>query len=143
MLRNTGMIGAALALAAAQPAFAGSAADALGPGSGRMGAFAGARLSLDLGGARRAPVRAGVMLTGTRTDVAADGSRRTELRDGLAFGFAGGRTAVTFAGRPVRELAPRRNASTAGTVAIVVGGLVLAGGIGFLILLHEAEKNSD
>lgn len=144
MIRKLALSVCTATLLVAQPASAGSLVDNVGPAQGRIGMFAGARMKLSLGGVRRDPVRAGLTLTSTRTLARADGRVRTLYGEGLEFGFAGGKSATfSLAGQPLGRNNGRRNVSTVGAIAIATGALVVAGGIGFLILLHEAEKNSD
>lgn len=139
-----GSIVVGAALIATQPATAQSLADGVDRAPTRIGAFAGLRTRVSLGGIRREPVRAALTLTSTRVLNMRDRGRQTALGEGLEFGFAGSRRATwSLAGQPLSAQVERRNMTTAGKVALIAGGVLLIGGVGFLILLHEAEKNSD
>lgn len=119
---------AAQLLAAAQPALAADLTDAQVQ---RMGAFAGFRLRVPIGGeAERQPIRAGLTFAPTIQTESRSGEVRTRFGEGLELGIAGDRPVrLSFAGTPVSRLArgpagpdgQRAGVSTIGWVAIGVG----------------------
>ena len=116
------------------------------------GAFAGARIRLPLGGANTAQPRAVLTIAPTYRSTSTDGEVRTRIGEGLAFGLAPDRgPTVTLAGvRADRALglAPggqdasdtRIGLSTGGKVALGVGVLLLAGGVGYLVLANRCTE---
>ena len=121
----------AVQIAAAGPAIAADLQPERGMGSARLGAFAGARLSVPLGGGSETP-RAGLTLTSSLRS--AEGSRLRFAR-GLELGFAGSdEPHLSLSGRPVAQLVQGRTGpdgrklgvSTLGWVAIGVGVMAVA-----------------
>lgn len=116
----------------AQPAMA---ADLVQQETPRMGAFAGARLRIPLGGAREERrLRAGLTLAPTMRNQGADGASRLSFGEGLEFGIAGREPArLSLAGVPVNRLArsgtgpdgQRLGISTIGWIAIGVGTAIV------------------
>ena len=140
---------AAQTLAVAQPAFAATLDDQPTMTQQSRGTFAGARLRIPLGGEKPTP-RAGLAFTAMQRSGTSDGRSSLRFSEGVEFGFAGStKPRLMLAGQPVSAtrlgLADDGDKdgglSTLGTVAIVVGGLLVAGAIGYAILLHEAQKN--
>lgn len=132
------MIGALLAgqlLAAAQPALA---ADLVEQETPRMGAFAGARLRIPLGGMPGTQrLRAGFTLAPTMRTQNAEGASRLGIGEGLELGIAGREPLrLSLAGQRLDRIGARRaNVSTLGWVAIGVGTLVVVtAGVGYLWL---------
>ena len=123
---------AAQMLGAAQPA---AAADLVAQEAPQMGAFAGARLRMPLGGAREErQVRAGLTLAPTMRSHNADGASRLRFGEGLEFGFTGREPLrLSLAGTPVNRLTQGRagpdgqrlGVSTIGWIAIGVGAAVV------------------
>jgi hypothetical protein len=114
----------------------------------RMGAFAGARLRVALGGERRERVRAGLAVAPELHRMEA-GAARMRIGEGLEYGFTDRRpAAVSVAGRRLSDAqrAPdgrRQGVSTLGWVAIGAG-VVLVIGVGVLgWLVHEANENTE
>jgi hypothetical protein len=146
----TAIILAALVTA---PAQAGDWRD--GASNIRPGAFIGAKLQLSTGGREHAQPNASLTVAPTQSRVGADGMLRTRIGDGVAFNLSPGtKPRVTLAG--VRAdvalgLQPGRTANTdkklgvssVGWVAIGVGVVAIAGGLYFVHLVREADKNSD
>jgi hypothetical protein len=122
-----------------------------GVGPVSMGSFAGARIQIPLGGRRgeKQVVRAGLTIAPMqhRAGGGLEGPA-WRIGDGLEFGFrsdeakpvasfAGQRLTPTSGGRgPIKE---RSNLSDVGTVAVVVGGLAVLAGVGWLIALDIAN----
>ncbi|MFL6729112.1 MAG: hypothetical protein ACJ8E3_04545 [Sphingomicrobium sp.] len=133
---------------------AGAASDRAGSEL-RPGSFVGAQLKLSLGGKTSSKPLAALTIAPTRSQISATGAVRTTIGDGLALNFAPeSRPTFTLAGvRADTALAPQRGrgtdaqpklgVSTGGWVAIGVGVAVLVGGVYFVHLVHEADKNSD
>lgn len=143
MAKIMGWVSIGVALLTATPTWAGPV-DEVGPAHGRAGGFAGARMRLTLGGAERAPLRAGLALTSTRTLQRADGRARTIYGDGIEFGFAGDKFAtLSVAGRPVGHDGSRRNLSTGATIALIGGGVLLVAGVGLLLLDARADAATE
>jgi len=141
---------AALALTQlATPAAAAELIRDTGAQERRMGAFAGARFRVSLDREASERLRAGLTLSPTMHDLRSDGSSRLRIGEGLEFGTSEGRApALSFAGRPVRQIvqgsrAPdgdRRNISTVGWVAIGVGVAVAAGALWFFDAMEDASE---
>jgi hypothetical protein len=134
----------AQALAAPQPAFAADLQPDLGvKGTTRMGAFAGARVSVPLGSKRQA-VRATLTAAPTLHSLQSSGEQRMRIGQGLELGVDGKQTRFDLAGRPVAGLVQgqsgpegeRRNLSTIGAVAIGVGVLL----VGLYFLAESCRK---
>lgn len=114
------------------------------------GAFAGARLSIPLGGEKPAP-RVGLAVTPMHQTDANDGSRRLRFSEGLELGLAAsGKPRLSLAGQPIARFGVAQEdededggISTLGVVGIVLGGLLVVGGIGVAVLAHEISKNSE
>ncbi|HEU0100577.1 MAG TPA: hypothetical protein VFQ67_17585 [Allosphingosinicella sp.] len=129
-----GLVAAAQALPAAQPAAAAELHEDRMATPNRVSAFAGARLRVPLGGGGRP--RAGLTLTSTLRGGASD-----ELRfaRGAELGFDGGNSklGLSLAGRPVAQLVSGRpgpdgrkqNFSTAGWIAIGASAVIIVGGV--------------
>lgn len=117
-----------------------------------VGTFAGARLRISLGGdARRTPkLRAGLTLAPQAAGRAADGRSIQRIGPGLEYGFTGDRIAprLSFAGH---DLGTRRDASGGekkarggpSTAVYIIGGVVIAVGIGVLLLNDALSDASD
>jgi len=144
-MRAAAICAAGLVLAMPLPA---AAQDA---GEVRAGAFAGARISLSLGGreARRAP-RIGLALSPMLSREGADGRRRIVIGEGAALDLAGGSgPRLTIGGRRIASFGPggdgpeigrRQGISTLGAVAIGVGVAVIVGAALFYDALGDASE---
>jgi hypothetical protein len=114
----------------------------------RMGAFAGGRLRIALGGEGRERVRAGLTVA-PALHRAADGATRLRIGEGLEYGLTERRPlGVSLAGyrmADARQAAEgqRHNVSTTGWVAIGVGVVVLTGVAVFGWMVHEGNKQTD
>ncbi|HEX8626366.1 MAG TPA: hypothetical protein VF782_14990 [Allosphingosinicella sp.] len=129
-----GLVAAAQALPAAQPAAAAELHQDRAATPAQVSAFAGARLRIPLGG--REKPRAGLALTSTLRSGATG-----ELRfaRGAELGFSGGdsKLGLSMAGRPVSQLAAGRPGpggrkqgfSTAGWIAIGASAAIIIGGV--------------
>jgi hypothetical protein len=136
---------AAQLLGVAQPA---AAADLFERDSQRIGAFAGARLRLSLGGGREEQrLRAGLTLAPTMHSRAAGGGIQLRIGEGLEYGVAGREPMrLSLGGMPVNRLVQggtgpdgrRLGVSTIGWVAIGAGIVVLAVGGFYVWLVEEA-----
>ena len=144
---------AAQSLATASPGFAARLDDQPATTQQSRGAFAGARLRIPLGGEKPTP-RVGFAFTAIQRSGASDGSSSLRFSEGVEFGFAGSTSPqLMLAGRPVDAMGlgvaqdgdedKGRGPSTLGVVAIIAGGLLVVGGIGFAVLAHELEKSSE
>lgn len=146
---------AAQTFATASPAFAASLYDQSQTTQQSRGVFAGARLRIALGGEKPIP-RAGLAFAPTLRNERSDGRSNLRFGEGVEFGFAdSAKPRLMLAGQPIgartlgaaegkeKEKDTRRGPSTLGTVAIIAGGLLILGGIGFAVIMHEAEKASD
>jgi hypothetical protein len=134
---------AAQALSAVQPA---AAADLVERDAPQMGAFAGARLRVPLGGARaERRARAGLTLAPTMRVRDADGGSRLRFGEGLELGLAPNRPLeLSFAGQRMDRIGDRRaGVSTLGWIAIGVGTIVVAAAVGTAILVHEINENDE
>lgn len=141
---------AAQTLAVAEPAFAATLDDQPTTIQQSRGTFAGARLRIPLGGEKATP-RAGLAFTAMQRSGASDGSSSLRFSEGVEFGFAGStKPQLMLAGQPLSATKlgladdgdKKGGISTLGTVAIVVGGLLVVGAIGAAILAHELEEAS-
>jgi hypothetical protein len=143
-------IGALLAgqlLSVAQPAFA---ADLVAWEAPQMGAFAGARLRVPLGGARdERRLRAGLTLAPTLRTSAADGESQLRFGEGLELGVTGRQPVrLLLAGQDVRRLGAAEDnddrgggPSTLGWIAIGVGTfLIVAVGAAALAADHILDN---
>ena len=141
---------AAQTLAVAQPALAATIDDLPIAAQQSHGAFAGARLRVPLGGETRA-IRAGLAVAPMQRSEASDGRAALRFSEGMELGFAGkGKARLMLAGQPIgarfgvaQDEDDDGGPSTLGTIAIVVGGLLVAGAIGVAVLAHEISKNSE
>lgn len=130
-------------LGVAQPA---AAADLVERDTPRMGAFAGARLRIPLGGARsQRHARAGLTLAPTMRMLESDGASRLSFGEGLELGLAPNRPLeLSFAGQRMDRIGDRRaGASTLGWIAIGVGTIVVAAAVGTAVLVHEINENDE
>lgn len=144
-------IGALLAAqvpGAVQPA---AAADLVERDRPQIGAFAGARLRIPLGGAREERrLRAGLTLAPTMRVRHADGASRLRFGEGIEFGVAGREPVrLSLAGTPVDRLAGdgrgpdgrRLGVSTLGWIAIGVGAtVVILVGAAALVADHISDN---
>ncbi len=139
---------AALLGLAAQPVAAARLDGRDGAAERELGAFAGARLRVPLGGDARARPSAGLTLAPALRGRDAYGDARLQVGEGVGFGLRGdGGAGLSIAGRPALMLlrpagnAPRGKAgvSTLGWVGIGAAVLV-TGAVGFFAwALDEAE----
>lgn len=132
-------------LAPVQAAAAGP--DRFGPSTTEVGAFAGARLRLPLGGgARKAPPRFSLALTPMLRAASADGQVQMRFGEGVGVGFSGGRSPqLTLGGLPLAsrfsaaEEGERKKDSTGKKVlkGAAVVAIVAVGVVGGLFLAYE------
>ena len=108
------------------------------------GAFAGARLRIALGGRRDGALRAGLALTPTSLRRGSDGAVGRQFAEGFELGAGQGAPfGLRLAGRPIGGVAPdgrprRLGVSTLGAAAIV-GGVIVAGFIGYALVSRGDE----
>jgi hypothetical protein len=138
-------------LTAAQSAYAASIDDQGMQSRVQMGAFAGARLRLQLGGAKP-KASAGLTLASMGRSQAQDGRVAHRFGEGVAFGMADGRPpGLSVAGQPLKpaKMALRDKdeaededdgLSPLAIGGIVVGGLALAAVVGYAILISSVES---
>lgn len=124
-------LAAAQVMTTAQPALA---AELVAREAPQMGAFAGARLRVPLGGdVRQRQIRAGLTLAPTVHSRAANGETQLRFGEGLEFGVTGRQPArLLVAGRNVRRLGAaeddnhrRGGPSTLGWIAIGIGAALV------------------
>ncbi len=110
-----------------------------------MGAFGGLRLRLPLGGpARERQARVVLTVAPTMHSIDSEGAVRSRTGEGLEFGFrSDGKRTFSFAGQELdrRAIGPRLNADEdddggVPTWALVLGGVAVAGGLGYLALIE-------
>ncbi len=117
----------------------------------QTGTFAGARIRLSLGGKQQdRKFRAGLTVAPTLRSRAISGETRMRIGEGPELGFAGGRPlTLSLAGQPVSRLLPggnkseddgRLGISTGGYVAIGVGVILVAGGVGYLVMANRCTE---
>lgn len=124
-------------LLAAAPARAADLVANADPAQVRMGAFAGARVRLDVGGRHDGRVRAGLALTPFSRSQTGDGRIALRYGEGLEFGIAGREPAqvrlagfrLTPGGVRREGPGPRLGLSTIETT-LVVGGVIVVGLLG-------------
>ena len=115
----------------------------------RPGAFIGAQFKMSFGGQARPQPRTQLTLAPTRSSLSNSGQVTTRIGEGLALDFTSkAKPTLTLAGTRVdTALHPqhgrRLGISDTGWVAIGLGVVAVAGGLYFLHLLDEAEKNSE
>jgi len=141
-------LAAAQMIVAVQPA---SAASPEQMSSVQTGTFAGARLRISLGGKQEArKFRAGLTVAPTMRSQTVSGDTRMRFGEGLELGLTGKRPlTLSLAGRPVSRLAPggvksedgkRLGVSTGGYVAIGVGVVLVAVGVGYLVMENRCTE---
>jgi hypothetical protein len=140
-------IGALLAgqlLGAAQPALA---ADLVAQEAPQMGAFAGARLRVPLGGAQRRQVRAGLTIAPT---LQSRGETRGRIGDGLEFGYRSNRPlSFSLAGQDLngrRFGAAQDNVDDhrgfpVKTVLLVIGGVLVVAAVATYVVADNILDN--
>jgi hypothetical protein len=124
-------------------------------GRARPGVFIGARFKMSFGGPARSQSSAQLAFAPTRSSLSNSGQVTTRIGEGLALNFtSNAKPTLTLAGmRAETALRPQRDnpadpgrklgISNTGWVAIGLGVAALAGGLYFLHLIDEAEKNSE
>ncbi len=129
--------------------------DFSGTQQARMGTFGGLRLRLPLGGpARERQARAVLTVAPTLHSSDTEGALRARTGDGLEFGYrSDGQRTFSLAGHDFARsrLGAAQNADGKGdggipTWAIVVGGVAVAAGIGYLVFnnaLNSCEDHDD
>lgn len=132
---------------AAQPAMGAGLADA---GAPQVGAFGGFRLRVPLdGNMRRKEIRAGLALAPTLASQTDRGVTRAGIGEGLEFSFRPDRLiSVSVAGMDLRQLRAAQgdeedDDSGVPIWAVVAGGIVVASGIGLLILADAVNDASE
>ena len=138
----------AAALIAAQAlATPAAAAELFGSGAPvevERGAFAGARLRVALGGRRDGEVRAGLALAPTILRRSSDGAVGRQFADGFELGAAqGAPLELRLAGQPIGGAGPdgrtRRLGVTTLGAAAIVGGVIVAGFIGYALVSRSDD----
>jgi len=114
----------------------------------RPGVFVGAQFKMSFGGRARSQPHAQLALAPTRSTFSNSGRATTRIGEGLALDFtSNAKPTLTLAGmRADTALGDRERKlgiSSTGWVAIGLGVVAVAGGLYFLHLLDEAEKNSE
>lgn len=151
------IVGAALMASLPAQALAASIEDAPQHGRDsqtRGSSFAGARIRLAMGGHRKQErLRAGLTFAAMQSGRSARGYAVTSFSDGVELGVTGSEpvphlsvagyrlTSKLNAGEGQSEEKKKRGNGLR-TAAFVVGGILVAGAIGFGIFVHEAQKNS-
>ena len=146
MITATALVAAQLASAASV-----SAADLAGPAEAsqtRMGAFAGGRLRVELGGRHDRRARVGLALAPYSESRAGDGRTTFRYGEGFEFGIAGREPAqvrmaghrLTSDGLLVDEDGRRLGVSTLGAAGIVAGVLVV-GAVAAALLIRSNESD--
>lgn len=117
------------------------------------GAFAGLRVRLAFGGTEPQPLRAGLAFAPTTRADYQDGRVRTRIGEGMEFGYrtsrpvslsVAGRDLSSFRLNAVQDQDERgRGGSTGRTLLIVGGVLVVAVGVGALVLFDAMEDASE
>lgn len=117
----------------------------------RPGAFAGARLRLALGPAKRGRLRAGLAVAPVRLNLQPDGVRLNRIGEGMEVGLAGDeKVRLSFGGTPLSRLAQGGEApegrklgvSTVSWVAIGVGAAAaLWLGATYLVYVNSDDRN--
>ena len=149
-LASIAALAATLSMAAAQPA---AAAELESARSQQMGAFAGARLRIPLGGEDgQRQVRAGLTVAPTLHSRSADGASRLRFGEGVELGLSGREPVrLSIGGTPVSQLAQggagpngeRRNMSTAEWVGVGVGAAVVTLGVAYLLFSEWIDCDED
>lgn len=126
------MIASLVLTGAAQPALAASLEEHPSAGQHRLGAFAGARFRVAIGGERAGEARLGLAIAGVDHRRSADGSLRTRFADGVEYGFAAKHgVGLSLAGQPVGVSKDRLYASGGGGIS---PSLIVAGIVGVVVL---------
>ena len=114
----------------------------------QMGAFGGLRVHLQLDGdLRERRLRAGVAIAPTVRSGMADGGTRLRIGEGLEYGLRGGEPArLSLAGRDLRRLGAQGGEDDDGGVptwALIVGGVVVVLGVGWLVFEDAMNDASE
>jgi hypothetical protein len=149
-LSSIAALAAAVSMAAAQPV---AAAELHETQAQRMGAFAGARLRIPLGGDEgRRQVRAGLTVAPTLHSRSMDGASRLRIGQGVEFGLTGREPVhLSIGGTPVSQLGqvgtvpggPRRNLSTGEWIGVGVGTVVVVLGVAYLLFSEWIDCDED
>jgi hypothetical protein len=140
---------AAQLAAAAQPALA---ADFAASQEQRVGAFGGLRLRIPLDGApRQRQIRAGLAFAPALHSQSGDGAVRMRIGEGVELGYRSGHPlAFSLAGQDLARTRlgaaeeGRRGGLSTGTIALIVGGVLVAGiAVTTLVLVDEINDNSE
>ncbi len=151
-MKNTILAG----LVAAQLVATTSPAAAAGFGESpavQTGTFAGARIRISLGGERHdRKFRAGLTLAPTLRSQTISGGTQLRFGEGLELGFTGKRpltlslagvradTVLGLNGRDRIDTDNRLRLSTGGKIAIGVGVILVAGGVGYLVMANRCTE---
>lgn len=143
-------------LVAAQLIAASSPAAAAGFGESpavQTGTFAGARIRISLGGEQRdRTFRAGLTLAPMLHSQTISGGTRLRVGEGLELGFTGERklnlslagvradTVLGLNGRDRIDADRKLGLSTGGKIAIGVSVILVAGGVGYLVLANRCTE---
>lgn len=130
-----------------------AAADLAEGRSQHMGAFAGVRLRIPLGGdAHERQARAGLTLSPTLHSRGRDGATRLRFGEGVELGLTDSEPVrLSIGGTPVSQIArggaapdgPRRNMSTAGWIGVGLGTVVVILGVAYLVVDDWADCDDD
>lgn len=140
-----------LAPLAATPAVAASIADHPPAAQHRVGAFAGARLRIAMGGEHAGQPRIGLAVAGIDHRRAGDGGIGTRFAEGVEFGFAADRRlGLSLAGRPLRatkaslqDEAKDDDEGGISTGLLIAGGVLVALGVGTLLFVDAMNDSSE
>ena len=116
---------------AASPAFAASIDDHAATAQHRLGAFAGARFRVAMGGEQAGQPRLGVTMTGVDYRLSGDGRMRARFADGAEYGFSADGLQLSFAGEPFRTRKEKLNASGGGGIS---PDLIIGAGIAVVVI---------
>lgn len=112
----------------------------------RVGAFAGARLRIDLGRQSDDRGRIGIAIAPLRASARTDGTRTLRIGEGLDLSFDVARTPrLSIAGRPLDRRFGASEGKKGGvpTWVLITGGVVVVLGIGAALFIDRLEDASD
>jgi len=130
----------------AAQAQAASLGDPIDFGRPELGAFAGARFRVELGGRNEGQTRLGLMVTPTREVRSPSGRTMIRYGEGLELGLTSGQPAsIRLAGnrfgpggKLIDEDGRRLGVSTLG-IAAIAGGVIVAGLIGYALIVRGED----
>ena len=119
----------------------------------QVGAFAGARLRIAVGGEKAGKPTIGLGITGLAQSRSSDGAVRTRLSEGVQFGYSADRKlGLTVAGQPLDARRPSLQdkgeddddgISTLGWIGIGVGAALVVAGVGLALWADAISDNSE